>query len=212
MQRVFILVSCFIAVAVAGPVFEATDANFDAQVINGGKNSFVKFYAPWCGHCKALKPDWDKLGSKFKTSDSVLIVDCDCTAACQGTCQKYGVKGYPTLNYFLAGNKKPVDYQQAREYPALESFVERTLNKPVCNIVSKAGCAANEIVFIEKNEAKTKEELEADAKAKDGELKELKKERDAFNAEAKSKEKAWKKKESAINKASAILKQMIKAK
>jgi|Transcript_4593 hypothetical protein len=50
-----------------------------------------------------MKQDWDDLGSHYgSTHDSVLIVDVDCTAGGQGTCQKMGVQGYPTIKYFMA--------------------------------------------------------------------------------------------------------------
>ena len=58
-----------------------------------------------------MKPDWDKLGAIYAESSSVIIVDVDCTAEGQGTCAKMGVQGYPTIKYFLAGDKKGKDYQ-----------------------------------------------------------------------------------------------------
>ena len=53
-----------------------------------------------------MKPDWDKLGQHYADSSSVLIVDVDCTADGQSTCQRMGVQGYPTIKYYMAGDKK----------------------------------------------------------------------------------------------------------
>lgn len=148
-----------------------------------------------------MKPDWDKLGQKYENSESVMIVDVDCTQHEQ-TCQKVGVKGYPTIKYYMAGDKKGKDYQQGRDFASLSSFVESTLNKPTCNVKTKKGCQPNEVAYIEKNEVKSVEELKEAMKEKDEESK-------AMKAEKKEKEKEWKKKEKGHTMAKAILKQMI---
>mmetsp|Transcript_11555 Transcript_11555/g.36542 ORF Transcript_11555/g.36542 Transcript_11555/m.36542 type:complete len:163 (+) Transcript_11555:189-677(+) len=157
-----------------------------------------------------MKPDWDKLGQTFADSDSVLIVDVDCTADGQQTCNKMGVKGYPTIKYYMAGDKKGKDYQQGRDYNSLKSFVDRTLNKPMCNAETKKGCKENEIKFIEKNEGKSAAELTTEVATKAEEIKAIKKELSDAQKDFKEKEKELKKKELLANKASAILKQMEK--
>jgi len=54
-----------------------------------------------------MKADWDKLAAKWNTPDgSVLIVDADCTGSAQALCGKEGVKGYPTIKYYLRAARK----------------------------------------------------------------------------------------------------------
>eukprot|EP00854_Cymbomonas_tetramitiformis_P016911 gene16911-20095_t len=155
-----------------------------------------------------MKPDWDKLGQQYASSDSVLIVDVDCTAGGEQTCQKHGVKGYPTIKYFMAGKKSGSDYQGGRDFNALKQFVDSKLDKPVCNAVTKKGCQPSEVEWIEKMETKTLEELQTSMKEKGDELKSIKKEKSDAEKEFKEKEKAWKKREKTLTKATGYLKQL----
>ncbi|KAG6514226.1 hypothetical protein ZIOFF_024572 [Zingiber officinale] len=49
-----------------------TEANFEKEVAQDHA-ALVEFYAPWCGHCKKIAPEYEKLGSSFKKAKSILI-------------------------------------------------------------------------------------------------------------------------------------------
>jgi len=48
--------------------------------MNNDKDVLVKFYAPWCGHCKKLIPDWEAAAEKLEVNPNIVIAKCDSTA------------------------------------------------------------------------------------------------------------------------------------
>jgi len=155
-----------------------------------------------------MKPDWDRL-AKAVDKSTVEVVDVDCTAAGQSLCQKYGVKGYPTLKYKTGSSNSLKDYQGGRSYGDLKSFVDRTF-KASCDVKTRKGCNPQEVRYLEKVEDKTIEELAEEKSTKTAALKELQAEKRAAEKEHKEAMKKIKKQEIALKKAVTLLKQLEK--
>lgn len=64
------------ALAYAGDVEVLTDSNFE-EFIKNNKKVLVKFYAPWCGHCKKMAPEWETAATSLK--GKVPLADVDAT-------------------------------------------------------------------------------------------------------------------------------------
>lgn len=92
---------------------------------------FVKFYAPWCGHCKSLAPTWAGIGALFNEqasvgSNRVTWAKVDATASHgQPIARQHNVKGYPTLLLFKPGQSSPVKYEGSRDVHALNIFTQQ---------------------------------------------------------------------------------------
>ncbi|KAI1118849.1 protein disulfide-isomerase [Nemania sp. NC0429] len=113
------------AAAVASAADAASDVvqlkkdDFDAFIKD---NSLVlaEFFAPWCGHCKALAPEYEEAATTLKEKD-IKLVKVDCTEE-QDLCQTYGVEGYPTLKIFR-GPDKVTPYSGQRKAAAITSYM-----------------------------------------------------------------------------------------
>lgn len=105
---------------------ELTDSTFGKHVASG--KHFVKFYAPWCGHCQKLAPTWEELGKSLEHDGSVSIAKIDCTQF-RPVCQDFEVKGYPTLLWIEDG-KKVDKFSGARTHEDLKAYVEKMAGKP----------------------------------------------------------------------------------
>jgi thiol-disulfide isomerase/thioredoxin len=102
-----------------------TDATFehDTQVTTGATTGdwFVKFYAPWCSHCKTLAPLWEKVAGELKGELNVAKVN---VVENPGVQKRFGVDGFPTLLFFSHGKKYEFPRQDKKGKP-LPDTVER---------------------------------------------------------------------------------------
>jgi len=154
----FILLSTIIAFApsIAAEVVSLTDDNFASAV--SGKIAFVKFFAPWCGHCKAMAADWGKLAEDYKDDPSKIIAEVDCTVdETENICESNGIEGFPTLKFGDASWME--SYDGDRSYESLSQFANENL-KAGCSPVNVELCDGEKKVKMEKYMAMSTAELD----------------------------------------------------
>lgn len=86
--------------------------NWKSEVLDSNDLWLVEFYAPWCGHCKNMAPEWEKAAKQLKGVVKLGAVDMTTD---ERVGAPYKIEGFPTLKWFGDNKKSPVNYEGGRE-------------------------------------------------------------------------------------------------
>ncbi|GJP30345.1 hypothetical protein CLOM_g757 [Closterium sp. NIES-68] len=109
-----------------GDVVALTDTTFP-QVLKDNKHVLLEFYAPWCGHCKSLAPEYKVAAAKLKEF-GVVLAKVDATKYADLS-EKYNVEGFPTIVFVSNGETKP--FNGGRTSADIVSWVKKKIGMGV---------------------------------------------------------------------------------
>jgi protein disulfide-isomerase A6 len=112
-------------------VIDLNDQNFETRVLKSDAVWVVEFYAPWCGHCKNLVPEYKKLANYASGLFQVGAVD---GTQSQSLASKYKIQGFPTIKVFVG--KRAIDYNGERTAAAIADFAMQQAQKELKSRVS----------------------------------------------------------------------------
>ncbi|PWA98374.1 PDI-like 1-3 [Artemisia annua] len=117
-----------------------TEGNF-SDVVEGNKYVMVEFYAPWCGHCKVLAPEYAAAATELKVKgeeeekekEKVVLAKVDAQEESE-LAERYEVQGFPTVLWFVDGVHKP--YLGPRTKEAIVTWIKKKTGPAVYNVTS----------------------------------------------------------------------------
>jgi len=113
-------------------VYTVVGSTFDEVIYDDDKDVFVEFYAPWCGHCKRLKPTWDQLGDHYAdVKDRIMIAKMDATENDVPPATPFQISGFPTIKFKQAGSREWIDFDGDRTLESMIEFVDKTAKNPL---------------------------------------------------------------------------------
>ncbi len=122
--------------------------SFLTQVTMSQEPWFIKFYAPWCHHCKAMAANWEQLAKAMQGKLNIGEVNCEKESR---LCKDVKVKGYPTIVFFRGGER--IEYDGLRGLGDFVDYAEKTLNvvggvQNVDKAAFEALEAKEEVIFL----------------------------------------------------------------
>ena len=129
-----------------GKIVRLTGKNFD-EFINNHQYVMVKFYAPWCGYCKKIEPEYSKAGilvNNEKMNVTLTKIDtADKDNEIIG--QRYEIEGFPTIKFF--SNGIPIDYDGEKHAEDILKWIKKKVGTYVIEVTS----IENITYFYDKN-------------------------------------------------------------
>ncbi|OAX39551.1 protein disulfide isomerase [Rhizopogon vinicolor AM-OR11-026] len=97
---------------------------FDEIALDETKDVLVTFTAPWCGHCKNLKPIYEQVAIDFKQESNCVVANIDADAQPnKEIAGRYEVASYPTIKFFPRGGEEVEAYEGPRTEQAFVDFL-----------------------------------------------------------------------------------------
>lgn len=131
------LVSSTSAAVSEADVLVLNEDNFQ-KTIEAHPFILVEFYAPWCGHCKKLAPEYAKAATELKNHDPPIVlakVDAN-EEKNKPLATKYGIRGFPTLKIFKKGGSIEIDYKGPREAAGIVAHLKQMVGPPSVELTS----------------------------------------------------------------------------
>ena len=112
----------------------ATDATFEAEVLHNDRPVVVDFWAAWCGPCKLVAPEMEKIAIKYEGAIDVVKVDVD---ANPGLSRSFNIMSIPTIAFFAPG-KQPMGVVGFRPMEQLETQFQLASYPKVADVATDA--------------------------------------------------------------------------
>jgi protein disulfide-isomerase len=106
----------------SGKSVELTPETFRKLVTDTRDPWFIKFYAPWCHHCKDLAPNWQGMARKMQQQLNIGEVNCE---AEKKLCKDLKIPGYPTILFFREGER--IEYEGLRGLGDLINYASKAV-------------------------------------------------------------------------------------
>lgn len=114
------------------PSYKANSEKQGEQTTSGKYAEIYLFHASWCPHCKAAKPIWDDVKSKYNNKVingyTVIMTDIDCTEETAESAEmmdKFNIEGFPTIK--MVKNNQIVEFDAKPTKPNLEQFINTVI-------------------------------------------------------------------------------------